>query len=207
MVADKAPLMGNVYEGALVTIIPIAANTFDERFLRRSHETVVEIPFRSTVQPEIHGTLTLRHVPRALDTDGRDILSGVQDLEIENSTWNQRGWTYQEEVISTRRLFFGHSTVFFCCFEWTRSENDPRRYSFYASSFQKHSVLSHTATILEAWGTMVMRYTSRRLTYPRDKLPAISALVRRVSEVTKDEYIVGIWRSNLLRFLLWKTRP
>lgn len=55
--------------------------------------------------------------------------AGMSFLEIENglcpsyspikllttSTWYQRGWTYQERVLSPRKLYFSENDVFFDC--------------------------------------------------------------------------------------------
>ena len=40
----------------------------------------------------------------------------IQD-EVKNSVWNTRGWTYQEALLSKRRLVFGKSQVYFQCLD------------------------------------------------------------------------------------------
>ncbi|KAK0103040.1 hypothetical protein ONS96_005652 [Cadophora gregata f. sp. sojae] len=145
---QEAPLMGDVYESALVTIIPLAAHTCHDGFLSRPYETVVEIPFQSMIRPMIHGTFVLRHIPQSAHNHGNlSIVHGVQYMEIMRSTWNQRGWICQEEAMSSRCLFFGQSSVFYPCVRWTRSENDPRRYRLSGSSFQKNLIIE--GTVLE----------------------------------------------------------
>jgi len=73
--------MGNVYEGALVTIFPIVSRSSNEGFLSHSHENVVEIQFRSKIRSDIHGVFMLRHLPRFLYVHPRSIVLGVQDME------------------------------------------------------------------------------------------------------------------------------
>ncbi|KAF7555262.1 hypothetical protein G7Z17_g2315 [Cylindrodendrum hubeiense] len=55
----------------------------------------------------------------------------------------------------------------------------------------------------ELWADIVTRYTSCSTTKEADKLVAISGLARQLSETLNDEYIAGLWRSNLVECLCW----
>lgn len=46
-------------------------------------------------------------------------------------------------------------------------------------------------------------YSKCCLTYPSDKLIALSGIAKYMTEITGDEYIAGFWRKSLLRFLPW----
>jgi hypothetical protein len=54
--------MGKVYEGALFTIVPLAARACSEGFPQSSQATV-GIDFQSIILPEIYGKFYLRHIP------------------------------------------------------------------------------------------------------------------------------------------------
>ena len=45
------------------------------------------------------------------------------DERIQKTTWNTRGWTYQECILSRRLLVFTDSQVFFICAGGTRAED------------------------------------------------------------------------------------
>ena len=46
-------------------------------------------------------------------------------------------------------------------------------------------------------------YTRCDLTYPEDKLPALSGIARKISEQDRDIYLAGHWRKDLALWLTW----
>ncbi|KAF7561008.1 hypothetical protein G7046_g3144 [Stylonectria norvegica] len=55
------------------------------------------------------------HPARKCDIEGRGIKpNGMSDL-VDKSLWNKRGWTFQERVLSTRRLFITDFQVLYEC--------------------------------------------------------------------------------------------
>lgn len=89
--------MGSIYANATVTII---ASTGEDPAFGLSG---MSSRLRSS-QPQFEtGThLLVSTMPRI-------------DIEIYSSRWNIRGWTYQEALLSTRRLVFTDSQVYFQC--------------------------------------------------------------------------------------------
>ncbi|KAF7541497.1 hypothetical protein G7054_g583 [Neopestalotiopsis clavispora] len=70
--------------------------------------------------------------------------------------------------------------------------------------------LSHFAnrstTYLE-WRMMIIpNYTRRQLTFPGDKLPALSALANSLSKWSGDQYLAGIWLADIKLGLAWRVR-
>ncbi|PQE28250.1 heterokaryon incompatibility protein [Rutstroemia sp. NJR-2017a WRK4] len=60
-----------------------------------------------------------------------------------------------------------------------------------------------TFELLEIMGEAADMYTRRRLTFGKDKLPALAGTATLVQSVTGDEYIAGHWRTELERSLVW----
>jgi len=56
------------------------------------------------------------------------------------------------------------------------------------------------------WIPVVEIYTRSALTFPKDKLVAISGMARELSGDMKCEYLAGLWRRDLEHQLLWKVR-
>lgn len=56
-----------------------------------------------------------------------------------------------------------------------------------------------------AWQIAVAEYTSRRLSEPTDKLPALAGLAQMFFESRTDKYLAGLWRSRLIHDLMWKS--
>ena len=54
---------------------------------------------------------------------------------------------------------------------------------------------------------MIQLYSTRELTYETDELPAIADFAHKHHNISKDEYLAGIWFSDLHRQLLWSRLP
>ncbi|PSN65256.1 HET-domain-containing protein [Corynespora cassiicola Philippines] len=54
------------------------------------------------------------------------------------------------------------------------------------------------------WKNNVEYYSSRSLTFPRDRLVAISGVAKEMAKAANDQYLAGIWKSKLLFDLLWR---
>ncbi|KAL2284957.1 hypothetical protein FJTKL_08508 [Diaporthe vaccinii] len=59
--------------------------------------------------------------------------------------------------------------------------------------------------MLTLWYRILNEYSLRQLSFESDRLDAISGLAERLSRITGDEYIGGMWRSSLLECLQWRT--
>lgn len=201
----EAPLMGKIYEDAYVTIVPLAAQTSHESFLQRSQITV-EIDYQSIIRPDIYGKFRLRHFTfPVVETDW--YFSDLDMWEIRNSRWHQRGWTFQENELSARVLYFGQTTTIFRCHNWMHLGGDGSRYLQQEDYYGKETLLSDLPADYRRWETVTSLFSDRCLSYPKDKFPAISALAQRVGEAKKDDYVAGLWRKDLFRGLLWNLSP
>ena len=53
------------------------------------------------------------------------------------------------------------------------------------------------------WLETVEEYSRRKLTFAKDKLPALAGLARVIATKTQDEYYAGLWRDHILEDLHW----
>jgi hypothetical protein len=53
------------------------------------------------------------------------------------------------------------------------------------------------------WSAIVREYSRSALTFPGDKMVAISGIAKHLRSAMKDEYVAGMWRSHLEHWLLW----
>ncbi|EEU36271.1 uncharacterized protein NECHADRAFT_87161 [Fusarium vanettenii 77-13-4] len=96
-VAEQVQKMDVIYNHAELTIIAAAG--------QNAECGLPGISPRSVLQPSAR--IGRHHLVSAM-ADPRSV--------IESSAWNQRGWTYQEGLLSRRRLVFTPSQVYFeCC--------------------------------------------------------------------------------------------
>ncbi|KAH8911265.1 HET-domain-containing protein [Coniochaeta sp. PMI_546] len=95
--AEQIENMGDIYGQASLTIIAAAGSS------------------SSYGLPGVRGTP--RDPPSHIIIDDQILATVPLDVEarIRNSSWNTRGWTYQEALLSHRRLVFTDNQVYFQC--------------------------------------------------------------------------------------------
>jgi hypothetical protein len=143
---------------------------------------------------------------------------------------NRRAWTLQETFLSPRLLHFASDQMHWECYCLKESEDglndlsdiqmpkfDGDKVMTYVknggmfslrATIRAHEVLKfrYPGSHDEHWDNIMEDYTTRRLTYRRDKLPALAGITQRFFEVKDDVPILGMWRRSLPRNLLWHVR-
>lgn len=147
---------------------------------------------------------------------------------------DDRGWVLQEEVLSTRAVVFCNDGIYWECLEMVASEKSPAGYPREEISILKASPTSlntsrdiHWATGLRHavlgiedekvskysdrpemyrhWRKMVENYSMRRLTFEKDRFPALLGITNLLTEACNDVCVQGIWQEDRLEQLLWRT--
>ena len=54
------------------------------------------------------------------------------------------------------------------------------------------------------WSRLLEKYSKTNITFPTDRLVALSGLAQIMSEALEDEYLAGLWKSILPSQLLWR---
>jgi len=132
------------------------------------------------------------------------------------SPLGRRGWTLQEGLLSRRVLHYGFNQIYWQCLQGLQSADgvptglelpEDERYPELAK-------LTHSAdslilqnydlkNILEEYYRIVTAYTQRHLSFESDKLPAFAGIAESFHSVFKEDYLAGIWVSDLHTGLLW----
>ncbi|KAI1331602.1 heterokaryon incompatibility protein [Xylariaceae sp. FL0255] len=165
--------------------------------------------------------------PRALRQDIVTLASQDQNLrfivtdrdfwgrELSESLINTRAWVLQERLLSPRILHFGTYEIFWECCTKDATESWPDGLPIDVFPFhEQFKALSPNGLVgikesrgniaaYGQWRTIVEAYTTCNLTYPSDKLAALSAIASRMSSILSDEYVAGMWRGHLEEELLW----
>jgi hypothetical protein len=208
--AREASRMGDVYKHAYLTIASTTAMSSLDGFLQdRDPCFKASLGFHfeelqsMRAQPETNqsGTIHFRYPPE------RAILDDLSECK-----WNQRGWTLQEKLLSTRILYFTKDVLYYECVTSQQAENSgyrlPERFSLPAlvadyGSLKPVDSDHQRRDLLSDWYKIVMVYTERSITHPLDKLPALQGIAEIYRRVIDDDYVYGLWKSDLYMGLLW----
>ena len=111
----------------------------------------------------------------------------------DNSTWDSRGWTFQEKVLSKRLLIFGSEQVYFQCktdlwCEDTICENLDRNIG---SKFLGNDNLLGGRPDTH-YNTLVANYTHRNFSFQSDVLKAFSGLENLLRPTLSSEFCWGL---------------
>ncbi|KAM5361186.1 hypothetical protein ACJZ2D_013268 [Fusarium nematophilum] len=92
-----------------------------------------------------------------------------------------RAWTYQERMLAPRVLYFGRQEIL-------------------KFNFHNQIVMEDSSRL---WRQMVVQYSPLQLTYPSDKLPALSGLAQAMKLRNQENYLAGLWKDTLLLDMCW----
>jgi hypothetical protein len=112
-----------------------------------------------------------------------------------------QAWVFQERFLAARTLHFTNSQIFWECKEnhWSETwPNETASWLTLPSLFPKAS-----REFSQIWPNAVIMYSRGNLTYPTDRLVAISGVAKWIEAQTKDDYLAGMWRKNLEMQLAW----
>jgi hypothetical protein len=125
-----------------------------------------------------------------------------------------RSWCFQESQLSRRLLTFDQLQLSFTCLHHGLIES---RESTPASAREERNwlrsrireILAMTdqkagmQSLFTTWHKIVEDYTTRSLTFPRDKLVAISGIAKVIGTALDDKYHAGMWARDMPQALLW----
>ncbi|KAF5718556.1 hypothetical protein FMUND_5137 [Fusarium mundagurra] len=121
----------------------------------------------------------------------------VADLDglLERSVYHSRAWTFQEQVLSRRVLYFVDNKVFYLCRAADHAEHFVDNLSQnYLDLMLKSGLLS--AVLMRSpvsdLSTMLSHYTKRVLTNQNDTLRGMAGIIRRFAELMKCKFFQGL---------------
>jgi hypothetical protein len=124
---------------------------------------------------------------------------------------DQRGWTFQERLLSPRVLHCAHGEFAWECFRHLRCEcqtvPSPKQDRVrYRATLRNHlSTSGNTAPLVPtfAWSKVVEEFTRRALTKQSDRLYAVSGVAALMGPGAAASYLCGLWREDLPLYLMW----
>ena len=185
--------MAAIYEGALLTIAASkAGNPHEGLFTARADI------YLGSILPGFSSMLIRKRLPIPPD------LTTTFGDPPDRNEWSlhYRGWCFQELELSPRIIHFGLHEVIWQCSSAQCLESHPTS----KLSISRRSAFTEVTAKVRPrlWHSFLERYTSRSLTYPKDRLPAIAAIAKKFQTLNPDRhYIAGLWTDTLLYDLLW----
>ena len=202
---EQIMTMDDVYRNAAITIIAATSLGSDEGFLSDTFNSA-RLPFQSFRCKTSEGGEGLMHLIRKPDETPR--------FPIEN-----RGWTMQERLLSTRLLVFHTGRIDWVCkdshffagcsssYSVNLIDDDLTRGPHYISNI-RYGARDPTddVSLLERWYTLCSEFHARKLTDRLDRFPATSAIAKGFARESASlkPYIAGLWSKNLAQQLLWR---
>jgi hypothetical protein len=158
-----------------------------------------------------------------LCTDGSlgSVYLHESDFEQPQDPLYTRAWTLQETTLSPRTLIYSSNQLFWKCrtrFHADGGYMDWNGFSGFSvpkmsqlrlgskDGFSKptdeYRLVEHK--VVEEWRLLAGSYSGMALSFPRDKLSALSGLVSEFHKVIGCEYLAGLWRARLIEDLTWR---
>ncbi|KAI5777661.1 hypothetical protein EDC01DRAFT_782401 [Geopyxis carbonaria] len=210
----ESATMGSIYRNSVCTIAALhGEDTQSGCFVARNpleHRACLvraATPAAPAVYIHSHGTLST--LDREWQRVGPNMSRPLQT----------RAWVFSERVLAPRSLYYGARVISWECATADCTESRPRGNPLWvANDAKSHTRLKAALTqelaqpdntafdaakFWRAWCRIVDVYSSCRLTYGRDRLPALFGIVRTVAAATGRANAAGLWRDNILAELLW----
>ena len=211
--------MSDIYSGALVVVVAASAESPLDSLLRVKPQPG---------QSDTWRTASLIHYEEMdLDVKFRKRLHTAHSSgdATRDTPIAKRAWCFQEKLLASRCLVFVGNEVVWECQSCCLCECSGAQENFYDGRawgklyrqqllplaehepFQLDGPLKYFTDAEAAYSFWeryaVPNYSARRLTFPTDRQPAISAVASIIANATGDGYLAGLWRNDLLAGLPW----
>ncbi|CAO2650841.1 Nn.00g091380.m01.CDS01 [Neocucurbitaria sp. VM-36] len=134
---------------------------------------------------------------------GLRITSLIREVEDDPlSVWDTRGWTYQEAVLSRRRLYFTNVRVFFECEQSVFHEDQFNLENIRDELISIRLTLPEDKSQFGSFVRHVKHFTSRRLTYRSDAYNALHGILKTLYD-GENALVYGLPRQDFDHALLW----
>ena len=191
--------MDQIFRGATLVVIAASGKTPYDGFLRGRQPDHMWSPAAIRLEDGRTQQVVFRN--------NRGLHFGIDACESDDIS--RRAWTLQERLLARRCLIFKRFECVWECRHGCRCECLADSCGYVPQLVHFEDALSPdkkdtVAAAYELWKTTVAdHYSKRLLTFQEDKLPAIGAIARYVAELTRDQYIAGCWKRDILPQLLW----
>ncbi|KAL4746953.1 heterokaryon incompatibility protein-domain-containing protein [Aspergillus terricola var. indicus] len=175
--------MGEIYPSATIVLVASYGNSMEFGIPGIGHP-------RNAVQQnaDIAG-LRVTNVLREADEDPFNV-------------WPTRGWTYQEAVLSNRRLYFTSTRAFFECEQSICHEDPFNLEEIRDELLSTRLVIAEDMSRFDSFKRHLRHYSTRKLTYRSDAYNALFGILKSLYKGS-ERIIHGLPEVDFDRALLW----
>ncbi|KAK1622821.1 heterokaryon incompatibility protein-domain-containing protein [Colletotrichum phormii] len=193
----EAARMASVFQGAHVTISGTKSSSPHQSYFTQSPgKYMAKRVEHCDGEGKRRFTNVRQTVPHFFSSDA----SGEPNYSPGDFPLLNRGWVFQERLLSPRILHLGDVEMAWECNE----ETEPRWAHTKGAHARNLSSATEAEELYPDWRSTVENYKKTRLTYQNDILPAIAGVVKNMQRFRKDKYLAGIWEDSLLDDLAWQ---
>ena len=190
ILSDQLNKMSAIYAGAVMTVVACDGDGADGlsglhgiSAPRNSPQTAFVIRDKHLIVPD----------------------SSHPGADSRSAAYNGRGWTFQEYIMSPRKLVFINQQVQWVCQCCLRTEFDPRSVRPKRETEFDPSEFIHAGyPDLTQLTYLLSEYNIRDLTYPGDALPAVSGLLAVLSRNFEGGFLYGLPEQYFDIALSWR---
>lgn len=184
----EAAKMASIYENAFFTI--------SATFVERGHSmfSTMAREYEAFQVTEISGepVYIRRQLPHPCELDW------LYEEELVGPLL-ERGWVFQERLLSRRFIHFTPDEIFWECREGTWCECDSRKTEWEIRRTQNPRTIGSLD-----WDLIARQYNDTQLSCEKDRLPALAGVARRYGELLGGwTYLAGLWKEQLGSDLAW----
>ncbi|KAF2731937.1 HET-domain-containing protein [Polyplosphaeria fusca] len=210
---EQAPKMPSIYENSYLTIAATRTRASTDGCFSTASTEYRATPFTvKDAEGVDHIMFARRHLPHWLHPGHEyPMLSYSREFPL-----LERGWVFQERLMSSRVLHFGNHELIFEC-----SQNSACECSFmdpippFSQEKPKHAVTLTSNVPRDYYGTaddpyagrwrsLVEQYSALNFSFDNDRIPALAGLAQQVNRIRNDVYFAGLWKKTMIEDLLWK---
>ncbi|KAF4785035.1 hypothetical protein HER10_EVM0001993 [Colletotrichum scovillei] len=206
----EAAHMASVFQGAHVTILGTKSSNPHQSYFTRSESKykAKRVEHHDGKGKTWHANVR-RTVPHFFSSDA----SGEPNYSLGDFPLLNRGWVFQERLLSPRILHLGDVEMAWecnevcaceCMGETTIYDTEPRWAHTKGAHVRNLSSATKAKDLYPDWRSTVENYKRTRLTYQSDILPVIAGVVKDMQRYRKDKYLAGVWEDSLLDDLAWQ---
>ena len=118
---------------------------------------------------------------------------------------SSRAWVLQEQLLSHRMISCMASELHWECSEIYKS-NSGAQFEVFTTNIRGVPSLYQNAANSQPdaiWRSWMQDFSERKITFCKDRLPALSGVIQYYQSITGDVPLLGLWKNSLLQDVLW----